>query len=335
MKQLILNIILILCLTKVSAQDLQYSQFYANALYLSPSFAGSEGNSRGILASRYQWPGLEAAYFTTTASVDHYFHEYRSGVALIATSDLSMASKLKSKAAGIIYCYQMNLNKKIVFRPSIQFSYVTRSIDFDKLTFGSQYNDDGFQGGATRETLNSATISYATIAAGGLIYTEDYWIGITGNNLNTPNQSFMDGKSSLPAKVSFFGGYKFRKGSLLQNINADPNEEKSLTPTFLYKMQGKSDQLDIGLYGRYNILIAGFWYRGIPVKLYKPERSNNDALVFLVGLARNGFKIGYSYDYTISRLALYSGGSHELTLSIGQKKAKKTKIRKKLPCPSF
>jgi hypothetical protein len=34
------------------------------------------------------------------------------------------------------------------------------------------------------------------------------------------------------------------------------DEEKSITPTFMYKMQGKSDQLDVGLYGQYNQLLG-------------------------------------------------------------------------------
>ena len=317
------------------AQDPQYSQYYGNALYLSPAFAGAEENSRAIFATRYQWPGLDASTVSNTFSADHYFSHYKSGVGLIATSDVFTASKLQSSEIGIIYAYQTNVTKKIVFRPALQLSYVNRSIDFSKLTFGSQYNDDGFQGGNSNEPFNSGKISYADISTGGLLYTKNYWVGLSVHHLNTPNQSFIKDESRLPMKASFFAGYKFSFTPEWRKKHINPNEDKSITPTFMYKMQGKSDQLDIGLYGRYNALVVGIWYRGIPVKVYAPESTNNDALVFLIGFVYEGFSAGYSYDYTISKLTSRSGGAHELTLSYAFTTKKKKYIQKRPLCPKF
>lgn len=323
------------CSLCVFAQDPQYSQSYANALYLSPAFAGAEQNTRGIFATRYQWPGIDASFISNTFSADHYIDRYKSGIGFIATSDLSTAAKLHSTEAGMIYAFQADISKKIVFRPALQLSYVNRSINFNRLTFGSQYNNDGFAGGASNESSNIPTVSYLDVSAGGLLYAKNYWVGISVNHLNTPEQSFMKGQSPLPIKASLFGGYKFSFTPEWKKKHVNPNEEKSLTPTFIYKMQGKSDQLDIGLYGQYNALVVGFWYRGIPVKLYAPERTNHDALVFLAGFLHKGFAFGYSYDYTLSKLAGISGGAHELTLSYGFKTKKAKRIQKRAVCPKF
>lgn len=320
---------------KLYAQDPQYSQYYANALYLSPSFAGAQENSRGIFATRYQWPGLDASFVSNTISVDHYIHKYKSGIGFIATSDLSTAAKLRSTEAGLIYAFQAKISKNVVFRPALQVSYVNRNINFSSLTFGSQYTNNGFAGGATNEPGSVPSVSYLDFSTGGLLYAKNYWIGVSANHLNTPEQSFMKGQSPLPIKASVFGGYKFSFTPEWKKKHVNPDEEKSITPTFLYKMQGKSDQLDIGLYGQYNALIVGFWYRGIPIKLYAPERSNHDALVFLIGFMYNGFSGGYSYDYTISKLTGMSGGAHELTLAYGFKSKKAKQIQKRLPCPKF
>ncbi|WP_018342897.1 PorP/SprF family type IX secretion system membrane protein [Cytophaga aurantiaca] len=328
--------VLVCSVISVQAQDPQYSQYYANALYLSPAFAGVEENSRAIFATRYQWPGLEASYISNTISADHYFTRYKSGVGVIASSDLSVASKLKSTDIGMVYAFQADLNKKLVFRPALQLSYVNRSIDFNRLTFGSQYNDDGFKGGATNEFPNTTTVSYADVSAGGLLYSEKFWIGISVNHLTRPNQTFIRGESRLPIKASLFGGYTFSFTPEWRKKHVNPDEEKSITPTFMYKMQGKSDQLDIGLYGQYNQLVVGFWYRGIPIKLYPGEKTNHDALVFLVGFIHKGFHMGYSYDYTLSKLTNgRTGGSHELTLSYEFKTKEKKKIQKRLKCPVF
>ena len=335
MNKFILFLITMLSLIRLYAQDPQYSQFYANALYLSPAFAGAEQNTRAIVASRYQWPGLDAAFLSHTVSVDHYFTNHKSGIGIIATSDLSTASKLKSTEAGIIYSYQADLSKKIVFRPALQLSYVTRSINFSRLSFASQFDDNGFKGGNTNENSNFNSISYADISTGGLLYSEKYWIGFSAHHLNRPDQSFMKGESRLPVKAALFGGYKFSFTPEWRKRHVNPDEEKSISPTFLYKMQGKSDQLDLGLYGRYNKLVLGIWYRGIPVKLYKSEKANNDAIILLFGVIHNGFQIGYSFDYTISKLTIMSGGSHELTLSYGFKTRTKKKIQKRPACPKF
>ncbi len=319
----------------VFAQDPQYSQSYANALYLSPAFAGAEENTRGIFATRYQWPGLDASFVSNTISIDHYIDRYKSGIGFIATSDVASASKLRSTEAGLVYAFQAEISKKIVFRPALQLSYVNRTINFSSLTFGSQFNNNGFVGGPNNEPSNIPMVSYLDISAGGLLYAKKYWLGISTHHLNTPEQSFMKGQSPLPIKASLFGGYKFSFTPEWRKKHVNPDEEKSITPTFLYKMQGKSDQLDIGLYGQYNALVVGFWYRGIPIKVYAPEKTNHEAFVFLVGFMHKGFSMGYSYDYTISKLANISGGAHELTLSYGFKTKKAKRIQKRAVCPKF
>jgi type IX secretion system PorP/SprF family membrane protein len=304
-------------------------------LYLSPAFAGSEENTRAIVTSRYQWPGLDASYLYNTVSFDHYFSNYKSGIGIIANTDFSTASKLKSNNAGIIYSYQADISKHTVFRPALQISYVNRSLDFNQLSFGSQYDDNGFKGGATNEQFTTDNISYADISTGGLLYSKNYWIGFSAHHLNRPNESFMKGESRLPTKTSIFGGYKFSFTPEWRKKHVNPYEEKSISPTFLYKIQGKSDQFDIGLYGRYNTLVVGMWYRGIPVKLYKPEKTNHDAIIFLIGIIHKGFQLGYSFDYTISKLTSRSGGSHEISLSYGFKTKTKKKIQKRPACPKF
>ncbi|WMJ75681.1 type IX secretion system membrane protein PorP/SprF [Cytophagaceae bacterium ABcell3] len=49
---------------QAKAQSPQFSQYYANALYPNPAFAGADYTS--IFASRYQWHGLAASYFSNT-----------------------------------------------------------------------------------------------------------------------------------------------------------------------------------------------------------------------------------------------------------------------------
>ena len=55
------------------------------------------------------------------------------------------------------------------------------------------------------------------------------------------------------------------------------------------------------------------WYKGLPF----PENKiiiDHDAVAIIVGVEVDDFNIGYSYDITVSGLAGYSGGSHEISL---------------------
>lgn len=57
--------------TTLQAQDLQFTQFYANPLYLNPAFAGSVRCPRICMNYRNQWPNLSGTYVSYSASYDH------------------------------------------------------------------------------------------------------------------------------------------------------------------------------------------------------------------------------------------------------------------------
>jgi hypothetical protein len=58
LKVLILFACLLCVAEKGSAQDVFFSQFYANRLYLNPAWAGIGGEKRIFLNYRNQYPGI-------------------------------------------------------------------------------------------------------------------------------------------------------------------------------------------------------------------------------------------------------------------------------------
>ncbi|MFT4523977.1 MAG: hypothetical protein ACI85F_000118, partial [Bacteroidia bacterium] len=50
------------------AQDPQFTQFYANPLYLNPAFAGSKRCPRVVMNYRNQWPAISGTFVTYSAS---------------------------------------------------------------------------------------------------------------------------------------------------------------------------------------------------------------------------------------------------------------------------
>ncbi len=335
-KSLIL-ITLILSSIELKSQDIQFSQFYNVPLYMNPGFAGSLHRTRVSFHQRLQWPKLDAKYTTSVLSADTYFSKYKSGLGLMVLQDNQGGGQISSTEVHFMYSYEVNINRKWTFKPGIEAAYVSRFLNYAELRFPHQFNNtQGLVTGTDPQELLNRAKAYADLSAGGILYTKEFWLGFAGHHVNTPNQSFDGGAnvSTLPAQYSIVSGYKY---VLFQRVSMQHDKEEiSVTPTFQYKWQGKSDQLDLGLYGAVNEFLVGFWYRGIPIKRYEQRIQNNESIIGFVGWKGETLRLGYSYDLTVSKLARAgTGGSHEFNLTYVFPKKHKKKIMKRLPCPSF
>ena len=328
---------------RVFAQDPQYSQYYAAPLYLNPAFAGAELMGRVGFNYRNQWPSIEAQFTTFSAYYDTYLPEYNSGIGVQVMQDSEGASKLRSTSVSAMYSYELRLADNLYFRPGFQASYIRREIGFyENLVFANQIDPLDPTGpllpGAAIPGLGDP-VGLFSLSAGGLLFTNNAWLGFTAHHLNEPNQSFVDGLSPLPSKLSLHAGYRITlgQGSMRRDFT-HMSKRRYLTPTINYKKQGPFEQLDLGAYFYVEPILLGLWYRGLP---YKPVevQSNRDALVVMVGVnLLSGLSIGYSFDYTVSQLGIQSGGAHELSLSWTIPSLNQGKPLGRdtiLPCPKF
>ncbi len=336
--------LMLLSQTPVTAQDPQFSQFYAAPLYLNPAFAGSTNQARVGMNYRNQWPAIDANFNTISAYGDVYLEDYNSGIGALVTRDREGVLGLQSISLTLQYAYNLEITKGLSFRPGFQASIYNRSVNFTKLTFGDQFDPNtGLVVNPTNETVGSGqSIFFPDIGAGGLFYTQNAWLGFAASHLTKPNQSLIGENSQLPMKLSGHAGYKFflKPGAIGTGVYAR-KQERSLAPTVQYRHQGKFDMMDVGLYATLEPIIIGTWYRGIPFKTVNGN-LNNESIVFLVGFTKKGekdiFNIGYSYDYPISKLGPSSGGAHEISLVYSwstRNPRKPPKDKLVIPCPDF
>jgi type IX secretion system PorP/SprF family membrane protein len=331
------------CEVAVTAQDPQFSQFYAAPLYLNPALAGSTGQARAGLNYRNQWPSMDANFVSTSVYVDYFIEDKNSGVGALFTQDRSGLSGLQSLSLALQYSYELNLTKQIGFRPGFQAAVYNRSVNFGNLTFASQFKDGRFDPSKPQDPSVNTGVNktFVDLSAGGVFFTRAAWLGVAVNHLNHPNQSIISGESDrLPVKYSVHGGFKFYMQNGVSKTYARPME-RSVAPTVQYRHQGQFDQMDVGLYFTFEPIVLGGWYRGIPFKNINGY-LNNESIVLLIGFVKLGAKdalnIGYSYDYTISKLGPGSGGAHEFSLVYtwpmrNPRKPPKDKLT--IPCPDF
>jgi len=323
------------------AQDIQFSQFYAVPLYANPAFAGSLHVTRGIANTRLQWLGLNANYKTYYISGDSYSAKYRSGFGFQILKDEQGSNVYSSTQASVMYAYEIPVSSSFTVRAGLQGTFGQRTLDYNGLRYPGQFTDpngyDPNNPNAGTYQTGIKTQFYPDFSSGLVAYSDRFWGGLSVHHLNTPNLQFPGaGKDNLPMNVELISGYKIPLAHKKYLAYTESEPDISITPTIHYKSQGKSDQLDLGVYGMYDQLMWGFWYRGIPVMQYAPGVQNNESVVFLLGWVYKSVSFGYSYDLTVSKLTTAGpGGSHEFSLTYLHKSSKKHKPMRRLPCPSF
>lgn len=318
--------ILLFCTTVTKGQDIHFSQFYASSVYLNPAFAGAGVCSRLSATYRNQWPGETDGYTSSLVSFDHYIRRHSIGFGLLMARDVAGSGDLSRTLINPILSYEARISRKLGLRFGVQPGFGKSSVDFSRLTFGDQIARGGNV--ATVEQLPNSAY-YLDIGAGVLAYANRYWLGTSFYHINAPDESLIsNNESKVPLRISVHGGYKF----LLSQ------EGRSISTAFNYRSQQDFKQLDLGAYYTVNMFNVGLWYRGIPVlKTFNNTYRNNDAFSVIVGLKTDLMNIGYSYDFTISRLNnSTSNGAHEISIAYqfcSLSKQKKRRIF--VECPSF
>ncbi|GAB4423005.1 MAG: hypothetical protein OHK0039_39460 [Bacteroidia bacterium] len=320
---------MLLCLAglQVMAQDPQYSQSYSNLLMLNPSFAGSGIGPRVAMNYRAQWAKIPGYYKQLAFSYDMpvYFLGSTQGLGINLNSDIAGEGNLTKLNLNLNYAYQLEFIDDHFLRFGILVGLQQASIDFYKLRFPDQIDPRAGFVRPTNEPFGTFAQSVLRPDVGaGLSYFNEYaWIGVTVNHITEPIESFSGFggvEAKLPRKYTVTGGIDIP----IETMGS--RREMSITPVFLYKMQGEFMQIDGGIYLNVEPMVFGFWYR------------HKDALIGLIGVKQGPFSFGYSYDYTISDLTQgTSGGSHEVSLVLEfpyYHKPRGLKHRR-MPCPKF
>jgi len=312
-------------------QDPQFSQFYANQLYLAPSFAGATEDYRVALNWRNQWPSIPGVFHTYSFSFDKAVPNFNSGIGILATHDVAGSGDLSTTNLGLLYSYDIQLNDEWHIRPGVNFKFVYLGLDLMKLTWNSQITTGGTLPPITPPPFdNVADIDFAV---SGLAYNDKIWGGFTVDHLLRPRTSFWGNNSSVPIKVDFFGGFQLiSRGRLRKKLT----EVMSIAANVTF--QGDFYQSDIGLYYFKHPLVFGVWYRGIPFATAKDVSSQaGDAIIGMIGIKTDDLNIGLSYDFTVSNLITSTGGAYEISLiySFTSEQVKRGQKIHAIPCPEF
>ncbi len=309
-----LGLIVTAGLGDLMAQDPEFTQFYANPLYLNPAFAGTARCPRICLNYRNQWPGISGTFVTYSASYDQHIDGIGGGLGFIMTNDRAGQATINTTNISGIYSYQLNITREFSIKVGLQATYMQKSVDWNKLNFGDMIDPRRGFVYSTAEVPNVTSRTNVDFSAGLLGYSRRYFFGFAVHHITEPDEGFL-GPSKLPMKFTGHAGAVIPLGGRYG--------ESSISPNILFQKQQDFQQLNLGLYFTKGPIVGGLWYR------------NQDSFILLIGFQQDLFKFGYSYDVTVSKLTNATAGSHELSFQMQfQCKPKKKKFRT-VSCPSF
>ena len=320
MKKLrLLTIALAVC-ANYFAQDPTFTQFYSNPVYLNPALSGSSGCPRVALNYRNQWPQLTGNYVTYAASYDSYFKNISGGVGLVALHDQQGQGTIQTSMIGASYAYYLKVNRKFRLMFGGQAAYYQKYLDWSQLTFGDMIDPRrGFIYQTGDVPRGDGRRGFFDVSAGLVGFSKNFYFGAAFHHLNRPDESMILGQSRLPVKFTGHVGANIKLGQ-----RGRYSSTTFLSPNIIYQNQNGFQQLNIGAYLKYESFTIGAWYR------------NKDAFILTVGINTDKYRIGYSYDLTVSELGNgVSGGSHEVSLGINLKCKKPARDFRRISCPSF
>ncbi len=297
----------------ISAQDPGFSQFFANPVFLNPAFSGTSELPRMVLNYRNQWPQKGATFTTYSLSYDQLLENTNAGFGLQVTRDQELNNVINSNSASFAYSYHLQLGHESFMTLGLQGGMVLKQFNTNNLVFPSGIDQ---LSGEISEWISAGYSDekkfYPDFAIGAVGQHHEYFWGATVHHLTRPDESIIEGdqKGKLPLKTTLHAGARMHRlhHGLLSRVF-------TLSPNILYQQQGSFKQLNLGIYMIEKSFLFGAWFRN-------NIDTRPDAIIALAGFAHEKFQLGYSFDLTLSELANYSYGTHEISVTffLGQKK---------------
>lgn len=270
------------------AQDPLSSQPASGNVNYNTALAGCDTKGRLTLNYRNQWANLSGNYITTNINFYQYIPK-TNGYGGIHLMNDQQGGVIQTNSAFLFYSQNFHL-KDVLFRPSLEVGYNSKSIDWGQLTFGDQIDpQQGFTNSTTNE-FNKKT-NYVNIGAGIMVYYKKILLGFSAKNMNQPNESLLvGGNSPLPTRYGIQASYQFSLGKF------------DITPFGMYFNQNSFQSTTFGL--------DFLWLKHFNFAVSYHAKDNVN---FMIGYHHKYFAVNYSYGYTISRLNNgVSGGTHEI-----------------------
>jgi type IX secretion system PorP/SprF family membrane protein len=330
LKNLFASFVLSFCiLANADAQvDPHFSQNFVYPSTVNPALTGAfNGDFRITGIFRNQWANISNGFKTFGLSAE-----------AVTNKNVSAGINVFNQTTGTGYVYQhayasfaytgvkfgTQNTKQLTF--ALQAGYINKRFDRSKFETGEQWNNTtGYNSSASANELLPANSSIVFDAGAGILYYDvdadkkvNPFIGFSVSHLTSPEERFLAKGDKIKLPMKFTGH---------ASVNYYSTEDLIITPTLLFIQQENAREIMAGLFFTKNIsdnvaLLGGLNYR------------YEDAFIPAVGIEFNAFKLGASYDVSLTDIgnSIYATNSFEMSLSY---LFKKKDVPRGLRCPQF
>jgi type IX secretion system PorP/SprF family membrane protein len=291
----------------------QYTQYIYNAFLINPAITGIEDYTDLRLGFRDQWTGIPDApktfFFTVQTPLGNLnqhqtptsFSQTPSGI----TNEENYEQLSPHHGLGFLAVgdksgpfTQLNLDMSYAYHLPLS-NRTSLAIGFSAGIYELGLNANNLilpTGSVPDPSVKSSNRIFPDLNLGLWLYSRRYFVGASASNLITSNFSASSGINPGNSSKNYFlsSGYKIYLSRAF-----------SLLPSFLIKyLRPDPVSIDFNVKASY---LDRIWM-GISLR-------PNDSFSILAGVNISPlYNIGYSFDYTTSPLASYSGGTHEIFL---------------------
>jgi len=276
-------------------QDPMYTQYMYNTISVNPAYAGSRDALSIVGLAREQWVGIPGRPRTQTLTIHAPIHTGNSNLSFSGGTDMGLGLSVINDDLG-------NYHQTMIFA---DYAYSIQTTDYARLAFGLKVGVNVFQAnlmdlqhqtGGDPAVYNIDNKVLPNVGVGLYYYSDQGYVGLSVPKLI--QHDLLTGANTLQGKelrhYFLIAGYVFEinynlkfKPSFFVKAVAGAPVSMDLTGNLFIK-----DKLGVGLAYRNGDAISG-----ILQYYFTPQ-----------------FRIGYSYDYTLSELHQSNSGTHELML---------------------
>lgn len=272
-------------------QDPLYTQYMFNQLVLNPAYAGSKDRLAAMLLYRTQWVGFEGAPKTTTFSIHTPFLKQHMAVgATFVNDEIGIANNLYFTG---YYAYRLKLNENTrlslgmsaeIKRQQMSWSQANPLFDIDPTI-----------------PVGDPSRTLPNFGAGVYMDNDKYYLGFTVPRIIENKLDFTNGIGTIQSSAQ-----QQRHFYLMGGFIMDVSKDVKFKPAALVKYTPNAPlEFDLNV----SALFAERLWLGMTFR-------TGDSFDVIAQFVLDRMRIGYAYDYSLTKLQQFNSGSHEVMISI-------------------
>ncbi|VAW11329.1 FIG01018766: hypothetical protein [hydrothermal vent metagenome] len=301
MRNQLLTLLFFITVFTAKSQELtipQLSQYLAdNPFVMSPTYAGIGDHVKIRINGLTQWVGIKDAPDTQSLVADMRIGE-RSGIGVMFYNDSN--GETKQRGARVSFAHHLTIDR----------------YDDEFLSFGLSYNFNQFRIDIENfDVLDpSVTDDRATtnhnFDVGVLYRAGKFYISANASNLINKDLTRFNPifEPNRLRNYYLYTGYRYKK-----NKNSDLEIEPSVFLQ-LFESDGRS-VTDLNVKFRWYDF-EDYYYAGVTYRFLNDQIGDPLYVAPIIGLKKNNFYFGYSYQVILNEILGYSSGTHVITLGL-------------------